>query len=114
MARQKTLHNIHDERCAPIRAKIAGYEPRNRFWGTNTSPRALSLTTGREWWSFWYKGGLVKLKKTKSRPMVRRDGIVALYRPVVVGDADYYGWRCGALYELVTCVSLDRPYVLYV
>lgn len=45
--------------------------------------------------------------------MVRLDGIVGLYRPVVVGDTDYYGWRCGALYELVTCVLLDRPYVIY-
>lgn len=113
MARHKTLHNIHNQRCAPIRPRISGFEPRKRYFGINTPQRALSLVTGREWWSFWHKGDVVKLKKTKNRPMVRLDGIVGLYRPVVVGDTDYYGWRCGALYELVTCVLLDRPYVIY-
>lgn len=110
----KRLHNIHNRRCTPVRPRIRGFEPRKRYFGTSSTSRALSLVTGREWWSIWHKGGLVKLKKTKNRPMVRLDGIVGLYRPVVVGDIDYYGWRCGALYELVTCVSLDRPYVLYV
>lgn len=114
MARHKTLHNIHNRRYSPIRPRISGFEPRKRYFGTLATFRALSLVTGREWWSIWHKDGLVKLRKTKNRPMVRIDGNIAQYRHAVVGDTDYYGWRCSALYELVTCVSLDRPYVLYV
>lgn len=57
-----------------------------------------------EYQSYWKKGNRIKLKRTKT--------ICRSYeRDLLVGDIDYYGWVCIALFKQITCVPLDKTKV---
>lgn len=68
-----------------------------------------SLVTHREMHTYWRKDGHIKLKITKWLPMVRSNQRGSYYKPVAIGDYDYYDWQCYAIIECVTCVELDSP-----
>lgn len=88
--------------------KIVGYELRrwrNHHYESFTGP----LTLSREYWSIWHKSTFSKLKITRWLPKVRDYKGHGEYRYIRVGDVDYYGWQCISIYEVCSCVPLDKP-----
>ena len=77
---------------------ITGYKRTYYKFGKGMVTVTLPLIITTEYWSIWYKGNHIKLKKTKLRP-----------RQTI----DNYGWECRQLIEVLSFVELDNLKIEY-